>query len=269
MSARRLVVGDDGSAASDVVWLWVNSHRWPGWTISVVSAQPPEEFTILPPERTAPHPWTPPHPRVLFADSEATHVEHLTAEADPRVVLGYLEDASLVLIGPRGRGALKQLHIGSTAQWLLNRPSVPVAIIRSGHPTERVLLCTDGSIHARRAALALAELPWISEAAVTVLCVADGRIDAARAVADAADILRAAGAEPELRTIDIEGRGPLLRRDARSVILDELDAGDIDLVALGTSGQGGLRRMILGSTASAVALHAPCSVLVAYAGESD
>ena len=30
----RLVVGDDGSASADVVWLWINNHSWPGWRIS-------------------------------------------------------------------------------------------------------------------------------------------------------------------------------------------------------------------------------------------
>lgn len=268
MTGRRLVFGDDGSAAADVVWLWINNHRWPGWTISVVTARRPAEFTVLPPERTSLHPWTPPHARMVFADSEATHVEHLVAEADPRVVLGLLEDASLLAVGPRGRGALKQLNIGSTAQWLLSKPAVPVAIIRNGRPTERVLLATDGSAHALRAAQALAELPWIGETSLTVLTVDDGGTDTARAVDDAVRVLRAAGADPEPVVVDADARGPLLRHDARSVVLDALEERDVDLVALGTSGQGGLRRMVLGSTATAVALHAPCSVLVAYAGES-
>lgn len=39
--ARHPVFGDDGSAAADVVWLWINNHRWPGWRISVVTAHHP------------------------------------------------------------------------------------------------------------------------------------------------------------------------------------------------------------------------------------
>ncbi len=268
MSRRRLVFGDDGSASSDVVWLWVNNHRWPGWSIWVVTARQPEEYAILPPERVTLHPWTPPRPRVLFADSEATRVEHLTAEADPRVVLDSCDDASLMVIGPRGSGALKQLHIGSTAEWLLHRPAVPLALIRSGRPTERVLLCTDGSSDARAAAQTLARLPWISETSVTVLSVVDGRTDTERAVEDAVEVLRAAGATPEGVTVDAKARGPLLRHDARTVILEEAHAREVDLVALGTSGVGGLRRAVLGSTASAVAQHAPCSVLVALDGDA-
>lgn len=269
MTRRRLVFGDDGSAASDVVWLWVNNHHWPGWTISVVTARQPEDFAVLPPDRTTLHTWTPPHPRTHFADSEATRVEHLTAEADPRVVLDSCEDAALMVIGPRGRGALKQLHVGSTAEWLLNRPTVPLGIIRSGRPTEQVLLCSDGSTHALRAARTLAELPWISETSVTVLSVADGRTDTERAIEAATTVLEPAGVAARPLTLDVASRGPLLRRDARSAVLGYLEDREVDLVALGTGGAGGLRRAFLGSTASAVALHAPCSVLVAHDGDAS
>jgi nucleotide-binding universal stress UspA family protein len=50
----------------------------------------------------------------------------------------------------------------------------------------------------------------------------------------------------------------------RSEILGEVQALDADLVALGTRGVGGVRRAVMGSTASAVALTAGCTVLVAY-----
>ncbi len=264
MSTGRLVVGDDSSAAADVVWLWVNNHRWPGWTISVVTARKPEEWTPLPPERTALHPWEPPVPRVLLADDDAARVEHLTAEADPRIVLDSIEDATLVAVGPHGGGGLR-LHLGSTAEWLLHKPAVPLAVVRSGRPTHRVLLCTDGSPHARRAAATLAALPWIAACRVTVLGVRTGREDVDRGIEEASALLRAAGAEPNPQVIEGEHL-PTGRGDVRALILGEIEAAEIDLVALGTAGESGLRRAVLGSTASAVVHHAPCSVLVAYAG---
>ena len=57
--------------------------------------------------------------------------------------------------------------------------------------------------------------------------------------------------------------------DVRSVILDTIAEEEPELVAMGTRGIGGLRRMLLGSTASAVVHHAPCSVLVAHARDTD
>jgi nucleotide-binding universal stress UspA family protein len=269
MSTRRLVFGDDGSAAADVAWLWINSHGWPGWTISVIEAHQPKEFAVLPPERTGVHSWEPTHPRQLIAPAPDTVVEHLTADADPRVVLDSTDDADLMVVGPRGRGALKQLHIGSTTEWLLVRPNPPLMIVRTGRPTRRVIVCVDGSQHARLATSTLAGLPWIGTCTVTVLAVEDGITETAAAIEEAVATLRAAGVEPHTLRADAHHRGPTASRDVRAVILGEIASLDADLVALGTRGQGTFRRTFIGSTASAVALHAPCSVLVAYetAGE--
>lgn len=267
MSTHRLVFGDDGSAAADVAWLWVNGHRWPDWTISVVTARRPAEWTPLPPERTEPHPWDPPRPRELLAGADQTRVEHLVAEADPRVVLESFQDADLLVLGPRGRGVLKQLHVGSTAEWLLGKPRTPVAIVRNGRPTRRVVLCADVSPNVERAAASLAGLPWIGDCEVTVLTVADGRTDVDAAIDAAARPLRVAGIEPAERRLDAPRHGPTGRRDPRPVLLEALRELDADLAALGTAGPGGLRRALTGSTSRAVALHADCSVLVAHAGD--
>jgi nucleotide-binding universal stress UspA family protein len=264
MSRRRLVFGDDGSAAADAAWLWVNSHLWPGWTISVVTARPPEEFAILPPDRVTPHAWQPAHPRTLLAPAPDTVVEHLEAEADPRVVLDSSGDADLMVVGPRGRGGLKHLHIGSTTEWLLARPVPPLAIVRSGRPTKRVLLCADGSRHARRAAATLAVLPWISACEVSVLAIDDGSTDVEAAIHDVAAVLLPAGVEPHAVRSDGGRHAYASGRDVRAEILGEVHALDADLVALGTRGVGVVRRAVMGSTASAVALNAGCTVLVAY-----
>jgi nucleotide-binding universal stress UspA family protein len=54
--------------------------------------------------------------------------------------------------------------------------------------------------------------------------------------------------------------------DVRSTILDVIGEETPDLVAMGTRGLGGLRR-VLGSTARAVIDHSPCSVLIARSGD--
>lgn len=264
MSTGRLVFGDDGSSAADVVWLWINSHAWPGWTVSVVTAQRPPEFAVLPPDHTLLHPWRPSHPRELIAGSTDTVVEHLTAEADPRVVLDSAGEADLMVVGPRGRGALKQLHIGSTTEWLISRPSPPVCVVRTGRVTRRVLLCVDGSPHALLATRTLARLPWISSCTVVVLAVDDGRTDADAAIDEASAVLRDAGVEPQRRRAEAAHHGMGASRDVRGIIIGEIADLDVDLVALGTRGLRTMRRGFTGSTASAVALHSPCSVLVAY-----
>lgn len=119
-------MGDDGSPAADVVWLLVNSHGWPGWRISVVSARAPEKGPPVCEERATLNPWGPPHPRQLFTRDEV-EVEHLFAETDPRLALDSCTDAAIVVVGPRGHGLRKHLHIGSTTEWLIGarRPSRP------------------------------------------------------------------------------------------------------------------------------------------------
>src|SRR5690554_6221956 len=90
----RLVVGDDGSAPADVVWLWVTNQDWTGWRVSVVSATVPRSGAPVGPERSTLHPWEPPAPRILHGQP-GVEVEHLTAEVDPRVALDSCSDAAL------------------------------------------------------------------------------------------------------------------------------------------------------------------------------
>jgi len=68
-----------------------------------------------------------------------------------------------------------------------------------------------------------------------------------------AEILRKAGFRVESRVIESE---------IRTGILDSAKAWHADLIALGSHGETGLRKFLLGSTAEFVARHAHCSVLI-------
>src|SRR5262245_23443850 len=50
--------------------------------------------------------------------------------------------------------------------------------------------------------------------------------------------------------------------DAREAILDEAEKWKADLLVLGSRGLGGFKRFLLGSVASGVLTHAPCSVRI-------
>ena len=256
-SPPTLVFGDDGSPAADVVWLWINSHPWPGWRLEIVTAQNPP---IGPPPTTEGatlHHWDPPTPRTPFAESAFAEVEHLTAQIDPRLALG--RPADLLVVGPRGPGLLKALHLGSTAEWLLQHPIGPLIIARSGHPAQKILVCHDGSPHAQRTVQCLTNLPWIAGVAVTILVVDDGRSDTEHA---------GTMARCEFDTVGISSE--ILRVDGRptAAILEAIEQRVPDIVALGTRGLTGMRRLHLGSTAGAIAHAAPCSVLLASAEPS-
>lgn len=263
---RRLVVGDDGSPAADVVWLWVNNHRWPGWRISVVTARLPEIGPPVGAERATLHPWEPEHPRQLFTGDEA-EVEHLLAETDPRLALGSCGDAALVVVGPRGRGLLKHLHIGSTTDWLIGAPAPfpPLVVVRSARATKDVLLCTDGSEHAGAALEALVSLPWLTTCRVTVLGVDDRRNKTEAAVARAVQVLREHGVD-QVEDEVIEALAETADFDARSAIMARIAERSPDLVAVGARGTGGIKGLLIGSVTTAVVHHAPCSVLIGRSG---
>ena len=258
-------MGDDGSAAADVVWLWVNNHRWPGWRISVVSARVPKAGPPVGAERGTLHPWDPPNPRQLFTDE--AEIEHLSAETDPRLALDSCSDAALVAVGPRGHGLLKNLHIGSTTEWLIGagRPLAPVVVVRSARATQDVLLCTDGSDHAVAALEALLALPWLTTCRVAVLGVDAGLDQTGGAVDHAVAQLREHGVKQVTHEV-VTALTHAAEFDVRSVILTTIADLSPDLVAVGARGTGGIRGLLVGSVAAAVVHRAPCSVLVAKTG---
>lgn len=254
MNDRRILVfGDDRSPAADIAWLFINNHRWSGWRLEVVAAHMPEVPGMpLPRADTELHAWDPPQRREVFAEAQFSEVTELTAKADPRIVLSRRSD--LLVIGPRGPGLLKALHLGSTADWLLLHPPAPLLIARHGHAVRRVVVCADGSPHANKVTSVLAELPWVDQLAITILAIDDKRIDIDTATSGARERLEAAGATVDVR---VDSGKPT------TMIHRFLAEASPDLVALGTSGLTGLRHLRLGSTASAVARAATCSVLIA------
>ena len=249
----QVVFGDDGSAGADRAWLWLNSQHWSGWRLTVLTAERPPFGPPVAEELSNPHPAEGEPRRQVFAEARFADVELLEAQADPRIALCGFDAAGLLVVGPAA-GGLGPTNIGSTTEWLLHRPPAPLLIARSGRPVRRVLIGTDGSEHARAAVDAFAALPWAASTEATVIAVKDGSIDADDVARSLAEDLTARGVPSTWRVAAGSPHG---------VLLDEVVEAGIDLVVVGTRGLTGLERLRLGSTASAVARHAPCSVLVA------
>jgi nucleotide-binding universal stress UspA family protein len=265
---RALTFGDDHSSGADAAWSWISSHPWPQWSVEVVTVTIPTGRAVDSPlGHTNLQPWDPPMPRRAPGSCRFESVTHLAAENDPRVILGGRSGSDLVVVGPRGQGLLKELRLGSTAEWLMRCPSAPLIIARRPVTTRSIMVCVDGSHHAAAAVECLASMPWVAGTSVTVLGVAQWSDDLTIAVEDAAGKLRAAGAnstplvvEPDRLSITIS---PHL------TIFQHLDDRAPDLVVLGTSGRTGLARLWVGSVASAVARHARCSVLLVRDARGD
>jgi nucleotide-binding universal stress UspA family protein len=254
---RTLLFGDDGSAGSDAAWEWLAARRWTGWRAHVVTADPrwagPPRGPELPSSRVS---------KRSAPDSDFREINHRVVEGDPREILETLP-ADLRVVGPRGSGALKMLHLGSTAEWLLRSPTHPLLIARRTVPGRRVMVCIDGSEHADAAVTTLMTFPWITDAEVLVVGVVDRQHGIEEAVGQAANRLATLTSQVSRHAIP---KDPLsIFINVRDVLFETMKSYQPDLVVMGTQGLTGLSRLWLGSVAGAVAHHATCSVLLARA----
>jgi len=144
---------------------------------------------------------------------------------------------------------------------------------------DTLLVPTDGSEHARRAAEHARYLADAFDASVHVIAVVDveratGRFDAVDAAAASTDRLEAdAEAAIEAATDALDGARPirteLLRGAPSEVILDYADEVGADLLAMGTHGRSGVDRYVAGSVTERVVRESPVPVLAVGAGEQS
>lgn len=256
---KRMVFADDFSQSADVAWLWVNSHPWPDWSIDVITAEQTD------PTSTKLEPWQPDYPRVLLApDSDHTSVGFLRSRGEPRPTLEAL-DHDLLVVGPKGRGLRKFLHLGSTAESLANDPPLPLVVAKHGVPTKRVIVTSDGSPNCQRALEVFRDMPWIGQTEVMVLTVPQEGIDADHAVGRAAEHL--AGLPASIDTWVLEPDDLQVFYQPRDMIREVATKWKADLLVMGSRGVSGLTAMKSGSITGWLADHAPCSVLLARVRE--
>lgn len=287
----RVVLGIDGSPPSLVAHELLLEASWP---------RPLEVALVATYER--PIDWTGTIPVVMsVADEEALRSDlaaALDALAEPLRTAGIVAEvvvregspahllmdiarerrADLLLVGSRGRGPTRSALLGSVSASLVDHAPCPVLVARRSR-VDRFLLATDGSPTAERAADILVRWRLFRNAWVDVVSVAPHRRSTAETLVtpwsmsgDLRDLpawnpsleychfaeqtaarLRAAGlvAEPIVRVGDA----------ATELTAAATDLGD-DLVVTGSRGLGDIRRLLVGSVAHDVLLHARTSVLV-------
>lgn len=143
---------------------------------------------------------------------------------------------------------------------------------------DRILVPTDGSDHAERAARHAVALAAAFEAELDVLSVVDLQRDAGafsaggiseeyhdrlrsegeRAVAETADMVADVAGGPSIETAVVEG-------ETEETILERAEETGADLVAMGTGGRRGLRRFVTGDVTEYVVRTSPVPVLTAQA----
>lgn len=295
----RILLAIDGSACSGLARDLIAGIEWPAGTmLRVVAAleHGPALFGV---------PWmavTPVESEDIEA-AMAAELEQALAAADEQLSTpgvgvqhqllrgrpadAVIDDAGrfrpdLIVVGSRGHGTLESMVLGSTSAEIVDHAPCPVLVARRTS-MDHIVFAEDGSEGARAARDVLTSWPiWAGRRATAVSVgdvpmpwdsgVAPGMFgamletyaevrdetmrlheDQAR---DAAEALGRAGLTADHQSREGDAAGQLLRA------ADELQA---DLIMVGTRGRTGLSRLILGSVARNVLLHAHCSVLVVHA----
>ena len=121
----------------------------------------------------------------------------------------------------------------------------------------KILLCTDGSADAARAARFGLQLARRGIDSLQVLGVIEDHADAERLIHNALETLGA-----ELDPIGVAYETKTRRGHAAEQILDEAVEWQADLIVIGQLGRRGLTRFIMGGTATRIVQYARCSVLL-------
>ena len=291
----RVLIAYDGSDGAAQAVAWCQAVDWPaGSLIRVVGVMEPAMLQVLP--------WAmgtaPPH---LEGDVVATievglaNVVSRLSGPDRVVDSVLLRDrpasglvdharefgADLVILGSRGHGPIVSLVLGSVSAEVADHAPCPVLIARRS-TLERVLFANDGSPTAAAAEDVLARWPIFTSVPIRVLSVADIMRPWTTGIAPTmyAQVLKAYAedvdeAEAEHRKVAL-GSAQRLREagrtadsetrtgDAAAEIIACARASSADLVVVGSRGQTGLKRIVLGSVARNVLMGSDASVLIIH-----
>jgi nucleotide-binding universal stress UspA family protein len=191
--------------------------------------------------------------------------------------------ADLVVVGSRGHGTIASMVLGSVSAEVVDHASAPVLVARGGR-VGRIVLGWDGSAGASCAAEVLRSWPIFAGSAIQVVSVANLAIawwtgfpeasspDTMPMYVDAVDAIRTEHQElaremaDRLRSDGFRTDGERREGDPATEILAAANASSADLIAIGTHGRTGLKRLLLGSVARNVLQHARCSVLIVREG---
>jgi nucleotide-binding universal stress UspA family protein len=219
-----------------------------------------------------------------IVDEAEKTLQTLGAEYDSDVVQGrpaqtiveYADqyDHDLIIMPTHGREGVSRYLLGSVTEQVVRLASVPVLTARMQpdeqltFPYENILVPTDGSASAARAAEHSLSLASALDATVHVLSVVDetvlgpdvrSTISAAReqVATDAVDdfVAKAERHDVSDTVRHVERGSPI------EVILDTIDSNDIHAVVMGTAGRRGSERILLGSVAEKTVRSAPVPVI--------
>ena len=213
-------------------------------------------------------------------DVDGVDCETLLTVAVPLVGIPQaVEEASpdLLVIGPHRRQMLKDIFVGTTAEWTIRSAHCPVLMVNAP-PTgdyQHVMQTTDLSDLSRAALERFAELGLSGSRRTSLLHVFDApalRLAFSHSMPkdQRAQYLADERAEADrklaafLETARIGGVTPLIRHEATTApheILEAAEQEKADLIVMSTQGQSGLAKLFIGSVTEQVLRMSPVDVL--------
>jgi nucleotide-binding universal stress UspA family protein len=191
--------------------------------------------------------------------------------------------ADLVVVGSRGHGTIATMLLGSTASEIVDHAPCPVLVARRAR-LGPLVFADDGSRSARHAETVFTRWPIFTGLACSVVTVAEVAVPVAagftpglydqvlesytRSVDDAREEVRIEADTEAHRLADagLAAAPVTLEGDPATEIVRYASERGTATIVMGTRGHTGLARLILGSTARNVLVHAPCSVLIVREG---
>jgi|SRR5215207_663937 len=194
--------------------------------------------------------------------------------------------AGLIVVGSRGWGRLRRALIGSVSESVVRYAHCPVLVVRGGERgrpvllSKKILLATDGSEDAALAARTAAGLAQQMGSQLHAVHVRPKTVPHRPGYYVGPEVVEHAGRKEreglereaqrllDVQAEEVRGAGGNVARAHLRVgtpdeeivkLAEELGVG---LIVMGSRGQGGVRRALLGSVSDSVVWHAHCPVLV-------
>lgn len=285
-SRMHVLLATDGSQHARTAEELVSTMKWDGSRITAIQVQ-----GLMPGIRSLPDEL---HPGLY--DDECRRIdEHLASlatmlsrpgrEVSVRLMQGRPAteivnearriDADLVVVGSRGRGAIAATILGSVAAEVVDHAPCPVLVARRPR-VGSVVLAHDGSDGARQAEAVLASWPPLRDLPIRVVSVCDvaplpggrstgpwiGDAGTYQAIFDDLCGLHQGYAQEAAGRLGARAAGEARRGSVAKEIVDAAADAKADLIVIGSRGQTGLARLLLGSVARGVLYRSPVSVLV-------